>query len=250
MGMRANVLRLPGEHVLVPAGLLLLAGAGWVWSVRMASMPGEGMLPAHTMSLSAFVLAWAAMMAAMMFPAIIPVVRLYARAAAAGNVAPFPFFAAAYLVVWSIPGIPAFWAWRALEAPLAAGSPAAGRLAGGVLAAAAIWQLTPVKAACLQHCRSPLSFFMQHGNRLTRPTGAFRMGAWHAVYCLGCCWALMVVLVAFGTMSLWWMLGLAVLIFLEKNVPRLRHLETATAVVFAAGGLALLVHPPTIAQLV
>jgi len=233
----------------VPAALLITAAAGWWWSLRMAADMGAadpamaGMTMGQMLSFSGFVLAWLAMMAAMMLPAITPVLRLYALAAAHGRVAPLPFFVVAYLVIWTLPAIPAYSAWRWLETPLLQGAPWAARLAGGVLAVAAIWQLTPLKAACLRHCRSPLSFFMQYGGGAARPLGAFRMGAAHGLFCLGCCWAMMAVLVALGTMSLGGMLALSVLIFLEKIAPGGERIAILGAVVFALAGMALLFDP-------
>jgi predicted metal-binding membrane protein len=154
----------------IPLALLTAAAVGWWWSVRMAGdmsmgsdamggmsgmsgMKGMSQMSHDAMSFGAFLLAWLAMMTAMMFPAISPVVRLYSRGAAAGRVAPLPFFVAGYIVVWTSIGIPAFFAWRALMEPLAGGRIWAARLAGGVLIAAAVWQLTPMKSVCLRHCR-------------------------------------------------------------------------------------------------
>jgi predicted metal-binding membrane protein len=239
----------------VSVALLSAAAAGWWWSVRMATDMTDmdpamaGMTMGQMLSFSGFVLAWLAMMAAMMLPAILPVLRLYALAAAHGRVAPLPFFTVAYLVVWTLPAIPAYSVWRWLETPLLQGAPWAARLAGGVLIVAAIWQLTPLKVACLRHCRSPLSFFMQYGSGAARPLGAFRMGAAHGLFCLGCCWALMAVLVALGTMNLAWMLALSVLIFLEKNAPGGERVAAFGAVVFALAGMALLFDPGLLIQL-
>lgn len=247
-------------RVVTPAALLVLAAIGWWWSLRMAddmtsSMPADGMRGmgdmdgTEVLSVGAFLVAWLAMMAAMMFPAISPVVKLYGRAAAAGRVAPLPFFVAGYLAVWSAIGLPAYLAWRALMDPIETGATWAGRLAGVVLLAAAVWQLTPLKSVCLRHCRSPMSFFMRFGGRLTRPLGALRMGATHGGFCLGCCWALMAVLVAFGTMNLVWMAGLALLIFLEKNAPIGERVAQLAAVGFVAAGLTLLIRPETLTAL-
>ena len=198
------------------------------------------------LSLGAFMVAWLAMMTAMMFPAISPVVKLYGRAAAAGRVAPLPFFVAGYIAVWTSIGVPAFFAWRALMDPIAEAAPWAGRLAGIVLMAAAVWQLTPLKSACLRHCRSPISFFLRFGTNVGRPSGALRMGVTHGLFCLGCCWALMAVLVAVGTMNLAWMAGLALLIMIEKNAPAGERAAAVAAGVFAVGGVALLFRPETL----
>ena len=109
--------------------------------------------------------------------------------------------------------------------------------------------LSGIKAICLRHCRSPLGFFLAAGNRLRRPLGALRMGATHAAYCIGCCWALFAVLVALGTMHLPWMVALTALIVAEKHHPRGERLATAGALAFAALGTALLLEPATLVRI-
>ena len=212
-------------------------------------MAGMDSMSGEVLSIGAFLVAWLAMMSAMMFPAISPVVRLYARAAAAGRVAPLPAFVAGYIAVWTTVGLPGYVGWRVLMDPVAQGRPWAGRLAGIVLLGAALWQLTPLKSVCLRHCRSPLSFFLRFGRSVTRPLGALRMGARHGLYCLGCCWALMAILVAMGTMNVAWMAGLALLILAEKNAPSGERIAVAAAAVFIILGTALVVHPSTLTAL-
>ena len=248
----------------VPIALIAAAAIGWWWSARMSSdmgpsmpsmdgMPSMDPMPGMSMrlsvmSLSAFIVAWLAMMTAMMFPAILPVVKLYGRAATAGRVAPLPFFVAGYIVVWTSLGLPAYVAWRALMDPIAEAQPWAGRLAGGVLVAAAVWQLTPLKSVCLRHCRSPMSFFLRFGGAIERPAGALRMGAAHGAYCVGCCWALMAILVSVGTMNLFWMIALSALILLEKNAPQGERIARVAAVAFAVLGAVLLIDPSKISS--
>lgn len=246
-----------GLRLATPAALFALAAVGWWYSARMAnemtnSVPSMGMADMadeEALTLGAFLVAWLAMMTAMMFPAISPVVKLYGRAAAAGRVAPLPFFVAGYIAVWSAVGLPAYLGWRALMDPIDTGEAWAGRLAGVVLMAAAAWQLTPLKSVCLRHCRSPISFFLRFGAKVARPVGALRMGATHGLFCLGCCWALMAVLVAVGTMNLAWMAGLALFILLEKNAPIGERVAQAGAVVFVAFGIALLIRPENLTTL-
>lgn len=247
---RADRLR----YLAIPSVLLLLAAAGWWWSARMAadmeSMGSMGSMSSAgaSMSFAAFVAAWVAMMAAMMFPAISPVVRLYARAAEKGGVAPVAFFVAGYLVVWSAVGIPAYFAWQELAAPLDRGDVWVGRLAGATLLVAAIYQLTPLKSMCLRHCRSPISFFLRHaGTNVGTPSRAVRLGATHGTFCLGCCWALMAVLVAVGTMNLAWMVALTVVIFVEKVAPRGERFAVGVAAALAVLAVVLLVDPATVA---
>lgn len=242
---------------------LLLAGgaaAGWWWSVRMAAdmrsmSTGGGMsdmdaAASVSMSLVAFAVGWVAMMAAMMFPAISPMVKAYSRSAAKGNVAPVPFFVAGYLLVWTAICVPAYVAWRALDTPLAEGAEWTGRLAGLVFLLAATYQVTPLKTACLQRCRSPISFFIRHGGTsISTPYRAARLGGHHGLFCLGCCWAIMVILVALGTMNLAWMGALTVVIFLERVAPRGELLATAVAAGFGFAGIWLLADPSQIATI-
>jgi len=215
----------------------------------MGGMGGSKAMWGHSMSLAAFVVAWLAMMAAMMLPAVSPVVRLYSLAAANGRVAPLPFFVAGYLVVWTSVGLPAYFGWQALMDPISDGRPWAGRLGGAVLLIAAVWQLTPLKSLCLRHCRSPMSVFLTVRGSLARPSAALLAGTTHGLYCLGCCWALMAILVALGTMNLAWMLGLAVLILLEKNAPWGEAAATGGAIVFVGVAIALVVHPAALSTL-
>ena len=238
------------ELWLVPA-MLVVASLGWWWSATTAQdMSGDMMMAgAAAMSLAAFLVAWVAMMAAMMLPAVLPVVRLYNRAAARRAVAPVPLFLAGYAAIWSAVGLPVYFIWKRLAAPLADASPSVGRVAGVVLVAAAIYQLSPLKSVCLRHCRSPLSFFMQHGRNLHRASGAVIAGARHGLYCLGCCWMLMAILVAFGTMQLTWMAGLATLIFVEKATPIGERVAAVAGVAFLILGAVLLLYPTTVSQL-
>ena len=234
---------------MIPAALVGIGAAGWGWSLQMArdmaaaatSMPGMAMT--EMVSAGGFLFAWVAMMAAMMFPAIVPVVRLYALAAARGGVAPLPLFVSGYLAVWALPGIPAYFLWRWLDGPLTQAEPWAARLAGAVLLGAAAWQLSPWKAACLRHCRSPMSFFLRHGGRIDRALDAFRLGFLHGLFCFGCCWAMMAVLVALGTMNVAWMAVLSLLILVEKNGPAGYMLASASAGLLAGAGALLLWDP-------
>ena len=194
------------------AGDMRGAGGG------MSGMSGMGSMGSrNALSLGAFLVAWVAMMTAMMYPAISPIVRLYGRDRAKGRVAPLLAFLAGYTVLWSALGVPGYVGWRLLMDPIAEGRPWAGRLAGFVLVAAAVWQLTPVKSLCLGHCRSPKRCFLRFGRSVSRPVDAFYRGVSHGLYCLGSCWAFMAVLVAVGTMNLAWMAALALLILLEKK---------------------------------
>jgi predicted metal-binding membrane protein len=136
-----------------------------------------------------------------------------------------------------------YFAWRALTSPLVRGDHWAAYLAAGVFAAAAVYQVSPFKYACLRRCRSPLSFFLRQRYNLKKPSGAVRAGVTHGVICLSCCWAEMAVLVALGTMNIGWMLAVAALIFVEKVTPLGWHASTAAAAVMTGFAGALVIHP-------
>jgi predicted metal-binding membrane protein len=187
-----------------------MAGAGW-------SLAG----------LVAFVVAWAVMMAAMMFPAAAPMVLLFRtvatqRQARGDAFVPTWMFVAGYLLVWTAVGAITWVVVQGLsdlvgrlDAPArATWGPVA---LGAVLIGAGLYQLTPLKRLCLDHCRSPLAFVMSHWHE--GRLGALRMGLSHGAYCLGCCWALFALLVAAGVMSLAWMLLLTLIVFAEKVLP-------------------------------
>ena len=237
---------------IVSAALIALAAIGWVWSVHESgsmTMSGSmhdsmsGPMSMVSTAFAPFILAWVAMMAAMMFPAVRPAVRMFAMASGRGQAVATPFFVSGYIAVWTLAGVPAYVAWKSLMGPLSDGRAWTGYLAGGVLAACALYQVSPLKQACLRHCRSPLSFFMRQRYNLKRPDGAVRAGALHGCVCLGCCWAEMAVLVAMGTMSLAWMVGLAVLIFAEKASPFARRASAVSALAMAGLAAVLFANP-------
>jgi len=184
------------------------------------------------------------MMAAMMFPAAAPMLLLFQtvyakRHAQGGAVVPTWIFAAGYLLVWTAIGAVTF-------VLVQLGSELAGRFdtaeretwapiaLGATLGLAGLYQLTPLKRVCLDHCRTPLGFVMTHWRE--GRLGALRMGIVHGAYCLGCCWALFTVLVAAGVMSLAWMLLLTLIVFAEKVLPTGRRTSLAVGVAFLVLG--------------
>ena len=223
--------------------LLVVAAVAWVITVRS----GSGSMG---MSVGTFVAAWVVMMVAMMLPAVAPVVALYALAARRRLVAAVPFFVGGYLVVWAMSAAPAYAVARAVNDPLIQGKPWMQRIVGGTLLAAGAFQLTPLKAVCLRHCRSPLSFFLARTTSMRRSPAAFKAGVGHGLYCLGCCWALMAILVVLGGMQLAWALGLAAVITIEKLAPWGAAASRAVAVGAAALGVAVLVSPGIVDHLI
>jgi predicted metal-binding membrane protein len=219
--------------------LLGIAGVAWWWTVRsmrgMDAGPGTGLG-----TLGWFVAVWVVMMAAMMFPAISPTVALYARMTRRRGIDRPLLFAATYLLIWGATGVAAYTLWRVGRATLASELSwnDAGRwLAASLLALAALYEVTPLKHVCLQKCRSPLGFLL--GAWRDGRGGAVQMGARHALWCLGCCWALMVALFALGVMSLVWMVLVTALITLEKTLPWRRVALWSTSTILLA--LAILV---------
>jgi predicted metal-binding membrane protein len=165
-----------------------------------------------------FIAMWGTMMAAMMLPAVAPVATLYARTIRSGRARRLSLFVAGYLLAWTAAGVPAYLALRLVD-HLAGGTGSAMRnIAAVVLVGAGVYQLTPLKSRCLRHCRSPLAQLLRYGN-LKGPIRDLKVSMHHAAYCLGCCWALMALFIAFGVMNVWAMIGLAALVLGEKLLP-------------------------------
>jgi len=229
------------SRIVLP--LLVVAAVAWTLTVRA----GDGSMG---MSAAAFAAGWIVMMVAMMLPAVAPVVGLYALAARRGLVAAVPIFVGGYLLVWAASSVPAYAVARAVNDPLMQGRTWMQRVVGGTLVAAAAFQLTPLKAVCLRHCRSPLSFFMARTSSMRKPLAALRAGAGHGLYCLGCCWALMAVLIVVGGMQLVWALALATVITLEKVAPWGEAVARTVAVAAAGLGAAIVFSPSIVAHLI
>jgi predicted metal-binding membrane protein len=231
----------------IAAVLLGLALVSWIVTVdRMRGMDaGPG---ADLGGLGWFLGIWVTMMAAMMLPSVAPMVLAYARVGRARPArTPTAVFASAYFAAWACYGIVAYGVFRlidALDMGSLAWDEAGPWVAGGAIVAAGAYQLTPLKDVCLRHCRSPIHF-LAHGWR-DGARGAFRMGFTHGLYCVGCCWGLMLVLFTLGVMSLFWMALIASLIFTEKMLPRGDRLTRVIGVAFVALGMWIAVAPGSI----
>ncbi|HET7714820.1 MAG TPA: DUF2182 domain-containing protein, partial [Bauldia sp.] len=196
------------ERNVIAAALAILSAAAWailIWQADAADM--FSMAPTMGMTAVLFILIWIVMMVAMMFPTAAPMILLFGRVQAERRSRGEAYvatsvFVGAYLLVWSAAGIAAFIAAIAAErlaGALGMTAEAAARIGGGLLIAAGLYQLTPLKLSCLSHCRSPLSFVMHSWRPGT--AGALRMGLEHGLYCLGCCWLLFVILFPLGMMN-------------------------------------------------
>jgi predicted metal-binding membrane protein len=250
----ATLRRVPALPGLILLGListlLLLAAIAWlVTGLRMAGMDmGPGTDPG---TLAFWVTAWVVMMSAMMFPSIWPMVVMYVRVQEGkrtrGDSAPFgatAIFIGGYLLAWSAAGLAGYAILR-LGHELSPGFLAwdeAGRyVAGAVIFAAAIYQLTPLKDVCLSKCRSPFAFILTSWK--PGRAGALRMGIEHGAWCVGCCWALMATLIALGVMSVGWMVFVAALIAVEKLLPWKPVANRSIAILLAVLGLAVAIAP-------
>ena len=193
-----------------------------------AWMMPEAWDPAHLILLFAM---WAVMMTAMMLPSAAPTILLYTAIVRRSVDAPATsrayLFAAGYLVVWAAFSAIAVIVQRQLTNALLL-SPmmvlSSGRASSAVFALAGIYQLTPFKRSCLSACQSPAAFIARHWHN--GAAGAVRMGMTHGLYCLGCCWALMLLLFAGGVMHLPTIAMLTVLVLFEKTLPLGRHATT------------------------
>lgn len=231
---------------------VILVGAALVaWIVAVARMRGMNTGPGTDLgSLGWFVGIWVTMMGAMMLPSVAPMMLVFAGVARErsrrGKAAFVPtwIFLAGYLATWTAFGLLAYALHRGIQG-LDLGFlawDAQGRLvAGGAIAAAGLYQLTPLKGVCLRHCRTPLQFVAFHWRE--GRLGAARMGVEHGLYCVGCCWGLMLVLFAVGVMSMPWMAVIAALIFAEKVLPFGPRLSRPLALGFVALGAVLAATP-------
>jgi predicted metal-binding membrane protein len=167
---------------------------------------------------------WSVMMVGMMTGSAAPMLLFFAGAQAkrqaSGGSLRVLLFGLGYLAIWSgFSAIATFSQWALQRASLLSDTMAASspRVAAAIAIIAGVYQLTPFKGACLSHCRSPLGFLMTHWR--DGAGGAFRMGASHGLFCLGCCWALMILLFAVGVMNLVWVAALTILVLIEKLTP-------------------------------
>jgi predicted metal-binding membrane protein len=181
-------------------------------------------------------------MAALMLPSVAPVAGLYARTITERRGARLTAFGGGYLLVWAATGLAAFVLAELFE-DVASGSTAAVKAVGATtFAVCGIYQLTPLKDRCLRHCRSPLTHLLRYTSFRGR-TRDLRAGLHHALYCVGCCWTLMVLMVAFGVMNLLVMAGLALAIGIEKHWRHGRGFARAVGVAALVLAVVVVVEP-------
>ncbi len=245
--------------VIAVSWAYLLAGAGMEMSAiemtRMSqpgmagAMAGSGMMAPAVWTPGYAVLMffmWWIMMVAMMLPSAAPMILVFATINRKQQETGHPHvgtsvFAGGYLIAWasfSLVAISLQWGFEKIGAlsPMLVGTNA---MFGGILLlAAGIYQLTPIKHACLRHCRSPMAYLGNHWRPGT--LGALRMGVVHGAICVGCCWFLMGLLFFGGVMNLFWIAGIALFVLLEKTVPAGHWLSYASGVILLAWSAAIL----------
>jgi predicted metal-binding membrane protein len=218
---------------IIVVSLLSTAGLSWLISATQPDMMNV-MMTYNPVSVLLFTAIWTAGMAAMMFPAIVPMVILYNRlitnklvqsstlitAGKFSHTFKMIIFVGMYLIIWALTGIALLLGWsvpmnsvvKLLE------NNQVGVIFGTILIISGIYQFTPLKNKCIGYCESPLSFFMRRWKN--GKAGAIKMGAYHGLYCLGCCWPYFLIMIALGWMNLAWMGLFAVIIFGEKIWPK------------------------------
>jgi predicted metal-binding membrane protein len=236
------------ERLVTAAGLAVLVALAWLYLVRtgreMAAMAAMGMAavpPWTPVDAALAAVMWAVMMIAMMIPTAAPMILVFAavdrrrRSGPQATAATTPAFVAGYLAVWtgfSAAAAAAQWGLQAaalLSEDAMTVTPAVG---AGLVAAAGLYQLTPLKRACLARCRSPLGFLLSEWRDGRR--GALAMGLRHGVVCLGCCWVLMALLFVGGVMNLAWVAVLALFVLVEKVAPGGRVISVGSGLLLLA----------------
>ena len=219
------------DRMILLGGCVAVAATAWLAMVRLSlhmemsmPMPGAPAMPMEPTAAALFAM-WVVMMVAMMLPSTLPFVFAFSheqrrRHAAQQSVVPTAFFVAGYLAVWVAFGalcaaLQSFLHRQALLSTMM--SSTSFIFSACLLIAAGVYQFTPLKEACLHHCRTPFAFLL--GEWREGKSGAVRMGAEHGLFCVGCCWMLMLLPFAAGVMDLRWMAAITVLLMLEKAAP-------------------------------
>jgi predicted metal-binding membrane protein len=248
--------------LLALAVLVLLAWLYLFWTQSqmaaaampdMATMPGmESMMgPMPTswtpvQALLVFVM-WAIMMVAMMLPSAAPMILTYVQVARHARTTPFAsgiWFVGGYLLAWFSFSLVATLAQYGLQQAMLLTPMLALQsrpIAGALLIAAGVYQWTPLKNLCLSNCRAPLAFVQQHGGFRPEALGSVRLGLLHGLYCVGCCWLVMVLLFVGGVMNIAWIAVLALIVLAEKILPGARYISVIAGIVSIVAGLWLIV---------
>jgi predicted metal-binding membrane protein len=236
--------------LLLLSGVIALAWTTlWLWGhspygrwLRHDGLGGAGL--GDGLVLLVMVAGWTLMIVAMMLPTSLPLVAVFHRLTRQrpNHARLLGLLIAGYLGIWTAFGLVVHVADALLHAAVAQSAWLAAHawaLGAGILVLAGVYQFTPLKYACLDQCRSPLSFVTEHWRGRQEGTQAFRLGLRHGLFCVGCCWSLMLLMFAVGAGNLGWMLVLGAVMAVEKNLPWGRRVSAPLGMVLLGGGLAL-----------
>jgi len=244
------------DRAVLITGIVLIAALAWVYTIREANamyamhagmdMSGHVDISWSTEAAIYNLTMWVVMMIAMMTPSIAPAVLLFAKHSRTQQAAGRPYvpasaFLAGYLLVWtafSVVATAAHWLLEKYGFLTMMMEPSSAKIAGVILIVAGVFQFTPLKHACLKHCRGPLDVIM-HGWK-PGVLGALSTGVWHGAYCTGCCWALMLLLFAAGVMNIMWVALISIFVLIEKLAPRAEVIARIGGVVLIAAGVWML----------
>lgn len=249
------------ERLLFGAAMAALVAGAWAALWFVGASPYVGYLD-HRVALGStalpyaaqvgvFVLGWLVMSVAMMLPSSLPLITVFRTITRRRphRQRDLTLLVAGYLATWGAFGLAAFLVDTAIhEAVERSGLLESGErlLVAGVLLVAGLFQFSPLKYSCLSQCRSPIGFVASHWHGGDPRWAAFRLGLRHGLFCVGCCWALMVIMFAAGAVNLGWMLVLGAIMFVEKAVERGRWITAPVGVLLSVWGLALLTDVPGI----
>ena len=261
LGSQPRPAPLPGaDRIAISVSLIAIAALSWLYlivldrsmdamqmnsaAMRTAMQPMSRSWSAVDFALT-FVMWWV-MMIGMMLPSALPMVTMFARInhnkrETGKPYVPTMVFAAGYLLAWglfSLAATGAQWGLESLALMSPMGAMSSPVLGGILFIAAGIYQFTPLKQVCLQHCRSPLSFILNSWR--DGSSGALKMGTSHGFYCLGCCWILMSLLFALGVMNLLWVAIIAIFVLAEKLLPAGAAIARLSGALMCAWGVFLI----------
>ncbi len=245
IGGLVAVVVLSWVYILVGAGMDMTAFEMTAITKNASAMVMQPASWTPTYALFMFFMWWV-MMIAMMIPSASPVILIFAAINRKQRVKGTPFvstsvFVLGYIIAWggfSLLAAALQWGLERVGLMSAMMIATSGLFSGLVLILAGVYQLTPLKHACLRHCRSPIQFVTHHWRK--GPFGALRMGIEHGGFCLGCCWTLMILLFVGGVMNLFWIVGLAIFILLEKTIPAGHRLGSLGGIGLIVWGLWML----------
>ena len=239
-----NVLR--HDRMIVGAGLVLVTALSWLYILTGAGMDMMKPVAWNAGYFRLLFLMWWIMMIAMMLPSATPVILLAAALNRKSQAESAPYgssaaFTAGYLLAWgAFSAIAVLAQWGLREAELISGTLRSNSrlLTALILMIAGAWQFTPWKHACLRHCRGPVEFLTSA--RRPGNSGALRMGLHHGMYCLGCCWFLMALLFVGGVMNPYWIIALAIYVWVEKTISSGEMVSRVMGGLLIACGVAIL----------